>query len=130
MSSPGEWLRERARALRTETLALWVAYRDPRTPWYARIMAGLVVTYALSPIDLIPDFVPLLGYLDDLILVPLGIALSLRLIPPEVIRDARQQAAVQTGLAGTNAWRGVLLVVGIWVMGLSLTGLVVWRLFH
>mgnify|MGYP005839554319 CR=1 FL=1 len=130
MSDPGEWLREHARVLRGEILALWAAYRDPRTPWYARVIAGLVVAYALSPIDLIPDFVPLLGYLDDLLLVPLGIALSLRLIPAEVMRDAKWQAAAQTGPANVKGWQGVLLVIGIWVIGLSLIGLIVWRLVH
>src|SRR5207248_1616657 len=73
--------RQRARALKQETLALCFALRDPRVPWYARLLAAGVVAYALSPIDLIPDFIPVLGYLDDLILVPVGIALVLKLIP-------------------------------------------------
>jgi uncharacterized membrane protein YkvA (DUF1232 family) len=76
-------LRHRARLLKRDTLALSFAVRDPRVPWYARVLAIAVVAYALSPIDLIPDFVPILGYLDDLILVPLGIVLVLRMVPPE-----------------------------------------------
>ena len=72
-------LRQRARSLKRETYALYLAVRDPRTPWYARVLGVLVVGYALSPIDLIPDFIPVLGYLDDLLLVPLGIAVVLKL---------------------------------------------------
>jgi uncharacterized membrane protein YkvA (DUF1232 family) len=86
-------LRQRARALKRETYTLSFAYRDPRTPWYARIVAACVVAYAFSPIDLIPDFVPLLGYLDDLILVPLGIALPIQLLPVEMIAESRARAA-------------------------------------
>ena|SRR5258705_13426492 len=84
--------KERARALKREIKALWVAYRDPRTPRTAKLVAGIVLAYAISPIDLIPDFIPVLGQLDDLLLVPLGIALVIKLIPPEVLADARAQA--------------------------------------
>jgi uncharacterized membrane protein YkvA (DUF1232 family) len=79
--------------LKQETYALYLAYRDPRTPWYAKLLAGAVVAYAFSPIDLIPDPIPVLGYLDDLVLVPLGIALAIRAIPAPVLADCRQQAA-------------------------------------
>ncbi|MBC7951597.1 MAG: DUF1232 domain-containing protein [Rhodospirillaceae bacterium] len=109
------------KALKRETLALTIAARDPRTPWAARVVAALVVAYALSPIDLIPDFIPVLGYLDDLILVPLGIWLVLRLIPPEVMADARIQAA-QAGRPGSNWW-GLVIVVTVWVA----TGVLIWR---
>src|SRR5512146_897709 len=85
-------LKSRARALKTETHALYLAARDPRTPWYAKGLVLLIVAYALSPIDLIPDFVPVLGYLDDLIIIPGGIVLALKLIPPQVMEQARQQA--------------------------------------
>lgn len=84
--------RQRARALKVEVYALYLAYRDPRTPWPARLVAAAVVAYAFSPIDLIPDFIPVLGYLDDLILVPLGVLLALRLIPALVMADCRQRA--------------------------------------
>jgi uncharacterized membrane protein YkvA (DUF1232 family) len=83
----------RARELKNEIHALLIAYRDPRTPWPARLWLALVVGYALSPIDLIPDFIPVLGYLDDLLLLPLGIALAVRLIPAEVMADARKTVA-------------------------------------
>jgi len=82
----------RARRLKGETYALYLAYRDPRTPWYAKVFAALVVGYAFSPIDLIPDPIPVLGYLDDLLLVPLGIALALKMIPLAVLDECREQA--------------------------------------
>jgi len=117
----------RLEALRQETLALYYAYRDPRVSWGARAVAALVVAYALSPIDLIPDFVPVLGYLDDLLLVPLGVHLALRMIPPEVMADARARAI--TGLeAGSPTMRaGVAIVIAIWLLALALTAWIVWR---
>ena len=117
----------RLEVLRQETLALYYAYRDPRVSWGARAVAALVVAYALSPVDLIPDFVPLLGYLDDLVLVPLGIWLVLRMIPPEVMADARARAI--TGLeAGSPTMRaGVAIVIAIWLLALALTAWIVWR---
>ena len=114
-------LRERARRLKTETYALIIAYRDPRTPWFARVWTALVVAYAFSPIDLIPDFVPMLGYLDDVILVPMGIVIALRLIPAGVLDDART-AAHQQVEAGERPFgtAGAILVVAIWLIGLGL----------
>jgi uncharacterized membrane protein YkvA (DUF1232 family) len=85
-------LKAHAHHLKAETLALYFAARDPGTPWYAKLLVAAIVAYALSPIDLIPDFVPLIGYLDDLILIPLGIALAIRLIPPAVLADCRARA--------------------------------------
>ena len=76
-------MRKRARRLKEEIYALYLAYRDPRVPWYARLFAAGVVAYAFSPIDLIPDFIPVLGFPDDLILVPLGVVLALRMIPTQ-----------------------------------------------
>ncbi len=85
-------LKLRARRLKTETYALMLAYRDPRVPWGARVFAACVVAYAFSPIDLIPDFIPIIGYLDDLILVPLGIVLALKMIPAPVMAECRIRA--------------------------------------
>lgn len=85
-------LKAKARELKQHTLVVYFAARDPRTPIFVRVLAVLVAAYALSPIDLIPDFIPVFGYLDDLILVPLGLALVVRLTPPEVIEAARAQA--------------------------------------
>jgi uncharacterized membrane protein YkvA (DUF1232 family) len=87
-----EQLRAWARELRAQLLTLWFVARHPRTPWYAKLLAALVAAYAFSPIDLIPDFIPVLGYLDDVLIVPLGIALSLRFVPAEVLREARASA--------------------------------------
>ncbi len=91
MSQWKEWVR----SLKREILALYLACRDPRTPWYAKLVVGLNVAYALSPIDLIPDPIPVLGYLDDLILLPLGILLARKLIPDDVIEDCRRRASGQ-----------------------------------
>jgi uncharacterized membrane protein YkvA (DUF1232 family) len=85
-------LNQRAHHLKAETFALYLAARDPRTPWYAKLLVAGIVAYAFSPIDLIPDFVPVLGYLDDLILIPAGIALAIRLVPASVLADCRAQA--------------------------------------
>src|SRR5690349_22905071 len=84
--------RDWARTIRRDAHALYLASRDPRVPWYAKALAVAVAAYALSPIDLIPDFIPVLGYLDDLIIVPLGIALVVRLIPPDVMAQHRATA--------------------------------------
>jgi uncharacterized membrane protein YkvA (DUF1232 family) len=91
----GTKLRRRAQALKSETYALYLALQDPRVPLHAKILAAVVVGYAFSPLDLIPDFIPVLGYLDDLILVPAGIALVLRMIPVEVMDDSRAKAVAQ-----------------------------------
>lgn len=87
-------LREWARALKRETVALWLVARHPRTPWLPRVLALLVAGYALSPIDLIPDFIPVLGYVDDLLIVPFGIWLVIRLVPRDVLAECRQEAAI------------------------------------
>ena len=110
-------LKSRARALQTETYALYLAARDPRTPWIAKAVVFLVVAYALSPIDLIPDFIPILGYLDDLLIVPAGILLALRLIPGEVMEQSRQQAR----LAKPNKRLGLIgaaVIVIIWILAI------------
>lgn len=85
-------LRRWAKLLKDDIVTLWFAYRHPQTPWHARAFAVVVVAYAFSPIDLIPDFIPLLGYLDDMVLLPLGIWLALKLMPPPVMAGARAQA--------------------------------------
>ena len=85
-------LKHRARALKVEVFALYLAARDPRTPWCARILVAGIVAYAISPIDLVPDFVPVLGYLDDLILIPMAISLALKLIPGSVLSECRARS--------------------------------------
>ncbi|MBI3960875.1 MAG: DUF1232 domain-containing protein [Chloroflexi bacterium] len=107
--------KSRARQLKVESYALYLACRDPRTPWYARLLAGAVVAYAFSPIDLIPDPIPLLGYLDDFLLVPAGILLARRLIPPAVLAECREQAqAVMAQDKPVNWFAGGVIVV-IWL---------------
>ncbi|HYC53979.1 MAG TPA: YkvA family protein [Candidatus Binatia bacterium] len=111
-------LKEHARHLREQTLAIYYAARDPRTPIVARMLAALVVAYALSPIDLIPDFIPVLGYLDDLVLVPLGLAMCLRMIPADVMDAARAKAAAAG--PGPSSYAGAVLVVGLWLLAIWL----------
>jgi uncharacterized membrane protein YkvA (DUF1232 family) len=109
------WKR-RARQLKGETYALYLAYRDPRTPWYAKVFVALVVGYAFSPIDLIPDPIPVLGYLDDLLLVPLGIALALRMIPPAVLDDCREQVRLATEQGNSTNWAAAAAIIAIWLV--------------
>ncbi|WP_029215224.1 YkvA family protein [Kallotenue papyrolyticum] len=127
MSRLARW-RARARALRNELVALYLAYRDPRTPWYARLVAAGVLAYALSPIDLIPDPVPLLGYLDDLLLLPLGIALALRLIPPAVLADARATARSAAQQPRTLGWLGATGIALLWLAAMLAAGWLILRL--
>jgi len=115
--------RARARELKIQVHALLLAYRDPRTPWYAKALAALVAAYAVSPIDLIPDFIPVLGQLDDLLLVPLGVALAVRMIPREVLADCRAKAREASARPLAGRWPAALAVVAVWVV---LLALVVW----
>ncbi|WP_218134585.1 YkvA family protein [Hymenobacter lapidiphilus] len=118
-------LKSRARVLKTELVALYYAARDPRTPWYARLVMVATLAYAASPIDLIPDFIPVLGYLDDLILVPAGIALSIRLVPAEVMREARERAAA-TPVSRHANWLVGTVVLVIWLIALLSVGRLGW----
>ena len=119
--------KQRARKLKAETYAIYLAYRDPRVPWYARLFAGVVVAYAFSPIDLIPDFIPVLGYLDDLLLVPVGIVLALKMIPPEVMAECRAKAQ-ETIAAGKPVSRAAAaVIIGVWLLLLALGIALVWR---
>jgi uncharacterized membrane protein YkvA (DUF1232 family) len=106
-------LRDWARLIKRDVHALYLARRDPRVPWYAKALAALVAGYALSPIDLIPDFIPVLGYLDDVILVPLGIAAVIRLIPPEVMAEHREMAAAAQERPISRA--AAITVIAAWV---------------
>lgn len=121
-------LRKWAKGLKRQTLVVYYAARDPRTPWYVRALAFAVAAYALSPIDLIPDFIPLLGYLDDLVIVPLGLMLVLRLTPREVLAASRLKAEQA---AGRPASRGMAAaIIGIWILAAVVLGLWVWRIFR
>lgn len=106
--------------IKRDVVALWLAIRDPRVPWYAKAVAAVVAGYALSPIDLIPDFIPVLGYLDDLVIVPLGIVLAVKLVQAPVMADLRVKALDQ---ARPRSIGGLIAVLSIWVAAM---GLVVW----
>jgi uncharacterized membrane protein YkvA (DUF1232 family) len=107
--------KQRARRLKAETFALYFAARHPGTPWYAKLFVAGIVAYAFSPIDLIPDFVPVLGYLDDLILIPVGIALAIRMVPPSVLAECRARAQeVMSEGKPVSRIAGVVIVV-IWI---------------
>jgi len=107
--------KQRAKQLKTEVHAIYLAYRDPRTPWYAKLFIGCVVGYALSPIDLIPDFIPVLGYVDDLIIVPLGVAIALKMIPQGVLADCRKKVSQAAGQTIPVIWIGVVVIIGVWI---------------
>lgn len=124
----GEWKRW-AGQLKSETYALYLAYRDPRVPLHAKLFAALVVGYAFSPIDLIPDSIPVLGYLDDLLLVPLGVALAVRMIPEDVLSESRQKARemVERGERPVS-WAAAAVIVVLWLALAVLGALVVVRM--
>ena len=116
-------LHQRARQLKAETWALYFAARDPSTPWYAKLLVAGIVAYACSPIDLIPDFVPVLGYLDDLVLLPLGIAWALHLLPPAVLVECRVRAQEPMQAGKPVSWMAGAIIVGLW-LGVAVLGLV------
>ena len=120
------WKR-RARRLKREVYALYLACKDPRVPWYARLLVGGVVAYAFSPLDLIPDVIPVLGYLDDMVLIPLGIALALRLIPPHVLAECRQAAQRVMDEGKPTNWRAAAVIVALWLALAALLAFVVYR---
>jgi uncharacterized membrane protein YkvA (DUF1232 family) len=110
-----EGWKAKARELKLEVYALYIASKDRRVPWYARVVAVAVVAYAFSPIDLIPDPIPVLGYLDDLILIPLGVALVIKLIPAEVMQDCREKAALAIKAGKPKNWVAGAIIILIWV---------------
>lgn len=117
LTSPGSFkgLRAWAKQLKLEVLTLFFALKHPYTPWYAKAVAAVVVGYALSPIDLVPDFIPILGYLDDVILLPVGIALALRLIPPAILDECRQAAAAIHGKL-PRLWLAAVVIILLWLV--------------
>jgi uncharacterized membrane protein YkvA (DUF1232 family) len=108
--------KQRARQLKKETYAIYIACKDPRVPWYARLFAGFVVAYAFSPIDLIPDVIPILGYLDDLVLVPLGIILVIKMIPPAVLAECREKAEAAMNQGKPTSRIAAIAIVAIWLL--------------
>jgi uncharacterized membrane protein YkvA (DUF1232 family) len=115
MNTVERW-KERARELKREIYALYLAYKDPRVPWYARLFVACVVGYAFSPIDLIPDPIPVLGYLDDLVLIPLGIALARKMIPPDVLAECREKAQTRLAEGKPTNWAAAGVIIAIWLL--------------
>ena len=113
-----------AKRIKRDVLALWVAAADPRTPWQAKAVSAAVAAYALSPIDLIPDFIPVLGYLDDLLIVPLGILLAVKLIPNELMVEFRERA--DRLAERPTSRRAAIVIIGIWIATLGLLTWLIW----
>ena len=105
--------RQWALRMKRDVVALWLAARDPRVPWYAKVVAGAVAAYALSPVDLIPDFIPIIGYLDDLVIVPLGILLAVKLVPAGLMREFRDTATRSTKPVSRA---GLIFMVAVWMV--------------
>jgi uncharacterized membrane protein YkvA (DUF1232 family) len=125
-----QWLerwKQRVRQLKTETYAVYLAYKDPRVPWYAKVLIAFVVAHTFSPIDLIPDFIPILGYLDDLIITPLGIALALKMIPEDVLLESREKAQAIVGQGEPTSWVAAAIIVAIWLLIVGLIIVIILR---
>lgn len=121
-----EALKQRALVLRREVYTLYLSYRDPRVPWYAKVFAGAVVAYAFSPVDLIPDFVPVLGYLDDLVLIPLGTSLAIKMIPAEVLKEYRQRAKEMLESGEPTNWWVAAVIIALWV---AIAAAIIYKIF-
>ncbi|MBI2174920.1 MAG: DUF1232 domain-containing protein [Candidatus Omnitrophica bacterium] len=111
-----ETWKRRAGELKREIYAIYLAYRDPRVPWYAKLLAACVVAYAFSPIDLIPDFIPILGYLDDLLLLPIGIYFVLKMIPDDVMAECRQKARALSNQKRPTNYLAAAVIVALWIL--------------
>jgi uncharacterized membrane protein YkvA (DUF1232 family) len=107
--------KQQAKQLKVEVYALYLAYQDPRVPWFAKVFVACVVGYAFSPIDLIPDFIPIIGYLDDLVLIPLGIKLALSMIPENVMNENRVKAMETLGQGKPVSWVAMIVIILIWI---------------
>jgi uncharacterized membrane protein YkvA (DUF1232 family) len=122
--------KQRARHLKREVYALYLACKDPRVPWYARVLALCVVGYAFSPIDLIPDFIPILGHVDDLILIPLGVAAVIKLIPSPVLSESRDKAQAVLSQQKSPNWIAAGVIVLIWLLLAAATVILVQRVLQ
>ena len=118
----------KAKQLRTEIVALYLASKHPGTPWYAKLLAALIIGYALSPVDLIPDFIPVVGYLDDLILVPAGIALLIKMIPRGILQECRAKARSDLLNRKPKSWIAAIIIVLIWLFAIYLALSLIWPL--
>ena len=120
-------LKEWARTIKRDVHAIYLAARDPRVPWYAKALALCVAGYALSPIDLIPDFIPVIGYLDDLVIVPLGILAVVKLIPPDIMAEHRATAAIASERPISRV--AAVVIVLLWIGSMALLGWLIYRHF-
>ena len=120
----------KSKKLKSEIYALYLASKHPQTPWYAKVLAVLIIGYALSPIDLIPDFIPVLGYLDDLILVPLGIALLIKIIPKDILEECRAKAEADLSKRKPKSWVAAIIIILIWLLVVYLILTLLWPFVH
>lgn len=127
MSVISNW-KQRAKLLKNEIKSLYIAYRDPRVPWYAKVFMAAVIGYAISPIDLIPDFIPVLGYLDDLIIVPAGIYVAIKMIPRGIMDECREKAA-SNPLSNRAKWVVAGIIILIWILVIFLVVKFIWQTF-
>ena len=118
----------KSKGLKTEAYALYLASKHPRTPWYAKVLAALIIGYAFSPIDLIPDFIPVVGYLDDLILIPLGISLLFKIIPGDILEECRAKAEANPSKGRPKSWVAAIIIVLIWLLAIYLILTLTWPL--
>jgi uncharacterized membrane protein YkvA (DUF1232 family) len=116
----------KSKQLRTEVVALYLASKHPRTPWYAKAVATLIIGYALSPIDLIPDFIPMVGYLDDFIIIPAGIALLIKIIPRDILEECRAKAQSDALNRKSKNWVAGVVIVFIWLLAIYLVLRLIW----
>ena len=114
--------------LKKEVYALYLAYHNPRTPWYAKVLVALIIGYALSPIDLIPDFIPVVGYLDDLIIIPAGIALLIKIIPRDILEECRAKSRSDLLSKKPKNWIAATIIVLIWLLAIYLILSLIWSL--
>ena len=122
-------INQQARQLKSETYTLYFAARDHRTPWYAKLLVAAIVAYAFSPIDLIPDFLPVIGYLDDLILIPLGIALAIKLIPQSILIECRARAMEAIENDKPVSWIAGIVIILIWLILIIIFGFWIYESF-
>jgi uncharacterized membrane protein YkvA (DUF1232 family) len=124
-----ESLKIKARQLRDEIDALYLCSKDPRVPWHAKAFAVFILGYALSPIDLIPDFIPVIGYLDDIILVPIGIACLIKMVPKDILDECREKAKSRQITKGRH-WIAASVIIIIWLLAILITSKVLWFYFQ
>jgi len=121
-----ECWKEKAKSLKNEVFAIYLAYRNPRTPWYAKVFIAVIIGYALSPIDLIPDFIPVLGYVDDFIVIPAAISFAITMIPEDVMKECRENAKSES-LSTRKRWVVAVIIVLIWLLAVYIVVNVLWH---